>query len=260
MGVSPYGDVEPRPNSKSVDLLAERTLSTSRRLQIASLAAGHLHIRFLEGLSKAERDSVLTAASYRQFSRESVVSSQASPADRLFVLIKGCARYFFITPGGRKVYLLWLVPGELFGGASLLPGPSTYLVNTELTKNSAVLVWNRNTIRTLAMRYPRLYENGLSIANDYLVWYLASHLSLICHNVRQRLAHVLLSLADGIGHKTPRGIQLVVTNEQLANTANATLFTVSRLLSEWQRNGAIAKSRGRVLLRTPELLFRKNHD
>jgi CRP/FNR family transcriptional regulator, nitrogen oxide reductase regulator len=259
MGVSLYRDVEPRP-SNNADLLAETTRSTSLRLQIGLLAAGHLHIRFLAGLSKSERASVLSVASYRQFSRESVVSCQASPADRLFLLIKGSARHFFITTGGRKVYLLWLAPGELFGGASILHEPSSFLVSTEVTKNSAVLVWNRNTIRTLAARYPRLFENGLSIANDYLVWFLASHLSLICHSVRQRLAHVLLTLADGIGHTTARGIQLVVTNEQLANTANTTLFTVSRLLSEWQREGVIAKSRGRVLLRNPELLFRKDED
>ena len=211
--------------------------------------------RFLEGLSEPDRNSILAAASYRQLSRHSVVTKQGEPADRLFLLIKGTARHFFITPEGRNIYLLWLTPGEVFGGMSLLREPSNFLVCTEIVKDSVVLVWNRNVIRNLAGQYPRLLENGLAIAADYLTWYLATHLSLVCHTARQRLAHVLLSLANGIGEKCPDGIQLEITNEQLANTANITLFTASRLLSEWQRRGAVVKGRGKILLRSPQDLF-----
>jgi CRP-like cAMP-binding protein len=41
----------------------------------------------------------------------------------------------------------------------------------------------------------------------------------------------------------------------LANKANITLFTASRLLSEWQRSGAVVKTRGRILLRNLQKLF-----
>jgi CRP-like cAMP-binding protein len=184
-----------------------------------------------------------------------VVTNQGEPAGRLFLIIKGSARYFFITPDGRKIYLLLLAPGEIFGGAALLPEPSLFLVSTEIVKDSSVLVWKRDTIRSLAARYPRLVENLSAIATDYLTWYVASHLGLVCHTARQRLAHVLVSLAKGIGTKCPDGIHLEITNEQLANTANITLFTASRLLSQWQRSGHVVKVRGSILLRHPKLLL-----
>lgn len=220
-----------------------------------SLATAATSKRLFAGLSKEERLSILAAASYRRFSRHSVVTNQGEPARHLFLLIKGSARYFFITPDGRKIFLHWLAPGEIFGGAALLAEPSLFLVSTELVKDSCVLAWERNTIRSLAARSPRLVENGLAIAADYLAWYLASHLGLVCHTARQRLAHVLVSLASGIGSKGPDGITLDITNEQLAGTANITPFTASRLLSEWQRSGAVQKTRGRILLRHPEQLF-----
>ena len=236
-------------------LNAGHTSGAPLRSDFASLIADWSRVRLLEGLSKPDQNSILAAASNRRFSSHSVVTNQEEPADRLFLLIKGAARYFFITPRGRKVYLLWLVPGEIFGGASLLAKPSGFLVSTEIVKDSCVLVWERKTIRSLATRYPRLLENGLAIATDYLTWYLASHLSLLFHTAHQRLAHVLVSLANGIGSRRPNGTQLDITNEQLANTANITLFTASRLLSKWQRDGAVAKSRGRVVLLRPERLF-----
>jgi CRP-like cAMP-binding protein len=65
-------------------------------------------------------------------------------------------------------------------------------------------------------------------------------------------------LASGIGQKVPEGVELDVRNEELANEANISLFTASRLLSAWQREGILEKRRGKVLLRFPDRLFR--HD
>ena len=225
------------------------------RLDVGSLAADSPRVRLLAGLSEEERSSILEAAAFKRFPRHSVVTNQGEPAARLFLIVKGSARYFFITPDGRKLYLLWLTPGEIFGGATLLAEPSLFLVGTEIVKDSCVLVWERDAIRRLTTQYPRLTGNALAIANDYLAWYLASHMGLVCHTARQRLADVLVGLARGIGRQRSDGIQLEVTNEQLANTANITLFTASRLLSEWQRRGAVAKTRGRVVLLCPERLF-----
>ena len=212
--------------------------------------------RLLRGLSGAGRNAVLQSAQHRKYEMNSIVVEQGDSADRCFLLLNGSARHFFITPDGRKVNLLWLVPGDMFGGACLLTEPASFIVSTEVTKESEVLLWERDAIRALVGRYPRLLENGLSIARDYLVWYLATHLSLICHSARERLAHVLVSLARGIGQSRRDGIALEITNEQLANTANVTPFTVSRLLGEWQRNGSILKSRGKIVLCRPEQLFR----
>lgn len=189
-----------------------------------------------------------------RFPSASVVVSQGDSAQRLFLVTTGCARHFFITPGGRKLLLLWLPPGSIFGGSSLLSRPSQYLVGTETVKDTSLLVWQRGTIRNLAASIPQLMENALCIASDYLTWYVAAHVSLTCHNARRRLADVLVSLGHGIGNRVPEGLELEITNEQLACAANVTLFTASRLLSDWQRKGVISKKRGKILLRSPHRL------
>ena len=99
-------------------------------------------------------------------------------------------------------------------------------------------------------------ENALLVAFDYLAAYRAAHASLICNSAPQRLAHVLAHLADGIGQKVPGGIELDVRNEELANEANISPFTTSRLLNAWQREGILIKRRGKVLLRFPGRLLR----
>jgi len=150
---------------------------------------------------------------------------------------------------------LWLGPGDLFGVRTILLDPSSYLCSTETVTESSVLVWDRPMIRGFVERSPRLLENALLTASDYVAWHLASHISLACHTVRHRVAEVLVTLARTIGKETPGGVELQITNEELAHAANITPFTASRLMSKWQRDSALVKRRGKVLLRSPERLL-----
>jgi CRP-like cAMP-binding protein len=118
-----------------------------------------------------------------------------------------------------------------------------------------VLVWDRATIRGLIARNPRLLENALLAASDFLTWHLSSYIALACHTARHRVAQVLVTLARTIGEKTSGGVVLQITNEDLANAANVTPFTASRLMAGWQRDRALVKRRGTILLRSPERLF-----
>jgi CRP-like cAMP-binding protein len=217
-------------------------------------AADQLESRFLEGLTGSERSTVLAAASRRWVQANSVIVRQGDAADYLFLLMKGYARHFYITPQGKKIVLFWLTQGQIFGGAALLATPTEYLMGTEMLRNSLLLVWNRRAIRALAMRIPRLLDNALVVACDYLTWYLAAHTSLVSHSAEQRVAQVLVTLAHGFGHKISGGTCIELTNEQLANAANVTPFTASRILNAWQRRGAVVKTRGRLLIRFPEQL------
>ena len=45
-------------------------------------------------------------------------------------------------------------------------------------------------------------------------------------------------------------LELDVTNEELAACAQITKQTTSRLMSEWQRTGAILRRKGKVIVRS----------
>jgi len=212
--------------------------------------------RLLEGFALPAIEEIVAAATSRSLPAQSVVTNQAELAGHLFLIIKGRARYFYIAENGHKLLLHWLVPGEIFGGAALLPKPAPYIVGTEMVQDGAALVWARRSIRLLTAKYPRLLDNTLPIFGDYLAIYVAAHVALTCRDARRRMAEVLITLARTIGHAKKDGIELDVTNEELANASNVTIFTASRLINEWQRRGAVAKSRRKLLIRSPERLFR----
>ena len=211
--------------------------------------------QFLSGLIPAQRKTILAAAKQRRFLANTVITNQEHPAEHFYLLTKGLARFFVVTGEGRKLLFQWLGPGDLFGGRTVLSSNSSYLFSTETVADSSVLVWDRGTIRDLVERYPRLLENALVTASDFLTWQVSSYVALACYTARRRVAQVLVTLGRTIGQKVPGGIEVRVTNEELANAANVTTFTASRLVSAWQRDYALVKRRGAILLRSPERLF-----
>ncbi len=211
--------------------------------------------QFFEGLAPREREIIFAAAITRKIPANSVITTQGTAADRLYLLLSGCMRMFYTTADGRKILLIWLAPGDVLGGASLIATRRNYIVSSETVKDSELLVWDRATFRGFIEKFPQLLDNALAIAGEYVDWYMTAHVALTCYTARERLGHVLLGLSRAIGEKVPGGTEIDVTNEDLANAANITPYTASRLMSQWQKSRAIIKHRGKVLLRSPERLL-----
>jgi len=230
-------------------------LSHTRAISLTNTAWKDFRSPLVEGFSPSEQEVILSAAALRRYPAKTVVVEQGHTGNQVFLLASGRARHFFITEGGQKIFLNWLVPGDLFGAYAGLFRPIPSLFGAETVKDCSALVWDRATIRSLIARYPRILDNGLSIAGHYLVWFLAAHVALTCHTARQKLAHVLVGLSKGIGQRVPNGFVLDVTNEELAYSANVSRSNVSRFLNQWQRRGILRKSRGNILLRSPQRLF-----
>ncbi len=223
--------------------------------QVATMLSA-LKPKLLEGLSSAEIESISAAATWKQYDANSLITREGEIADRLFLMLVGSARYYTMSPQGTKVIVFWIRPGELIGGASLLPQREEYVMNAEAVRKTYVLEWDRTVVRSLAAASPRLVENALLLAYDYLISYRIRHVALSCHSAPQRVAQILGYLAREMGQKVPQGMALQIKNEELAHEANVTIFTVSRLMGEWQRKGLLTKGRGTVVVRQPEELIR----
>ncbi len=221
----------------------------------AVVLARGLTPRFLEGLTPSECALLFEAATAEAFEPSSLITRQGFPGAVIALLVQGRARFTCTTLAGRKLNLRWIYPGEVCGMAALLAHQRNYLLTAEVVRPSVALVWRRTAIRSFAERCPRLLDNGLLLAFEYIRLYQIAHISATSRTARQRLALVLGAVAEGIGQQVEDGVEVDVRNEDLAHEANVTVFTASRLLNEWQREGLLVKTRGKVLLRSPQALL-----
>lgn len=215
--------------------------------------------KLLEGLTAAERTSLLGSATVRSYRPGALITREGFSSDYLALLVRGLARFHCTTVEGGNVLLRRIHPGDVCGMSALLSEPVDYLLSAEAIKPCLALVWPRPALRAFAVKCPRLLDNGTLLAYEYARWYRVAHISAAGQTARHRLALVLGDLATGIGHKVDEGVEVSVRNEELASEANVTIFTASRLLSEWQRNGVLVKGRGKVILRSTKDLLRLKH-
>jgi CRP-like cAMP-binding protein len=81
--------------------------------------------------------------------------------------------------------------------------------------------------------------------------------------VERRIALTLLRLASQIGKQIQEDgpvVELPLSRQDLAEASGSTMFTVSRTLAEWERQGLIDASRGRVVIRNPHGLVQIAED
>lgn len=213
------------------------------------------HSDLLWGMKPKEIDVILAAARPRRFSAKSVMIHQGDSSDYCLMMWRGRGRYFYLTPTGEKLILLWIKPGEIFGVAALSHRPYPYVASSEAVQDSVVLTWDGPTIVRLGKRFPRLLENVIYLGCTYISWYVAAHSALVSESAQERLANLLVALEPSIGKAASGGIEIDVTNQELADSVNINLYTASRIISEWEKIGAIRKYRGRILLRSPQKLF-----
>ena len=109
--------------------------------------------QLLEGLDPADSRTILAAATTRRLPPHVNIYEQSQLTSSVFSLSTGRARYFTITPDGRKVLLHWLVPGDTLGLAAMLQRPTHYRVSAETVRESSVLVWSRERMQSLIEEY-----------------------------------------------------------------------------------------------------------
>jgi len=208
----------------------------------------------LNGLIPSEIEAVLAAARRQPISANQVIQHEGETAAYLFLLVTGRAAAYQLTHEGSKLFLRWIVPGDAFGLRAIQREDSLLLWTVQAMREGSVLVWDRDSAWALVLRYPRLRENLYTTLMHHNASLMNVLCARACQTAQQRLARMLIESARQLGRAGADGIEFDLTNEQLAEMANVSLFTASRQLSEWERQGILAKSRGKVLLCSPERL------
>jgi CRP-like cAMP-binding protein len=222
---------------------------------VALVAQPEVKATLLDGLSPRERQEVIAAGRPRRFLARQVLQHAGDPAAHLCLLRSGRAQYFVISDHGEKVILHWIMPGDCFGMASFIPERRSFLFGVEMVENGSAITWEAERIRGLAQRIPTLTQNALRIIYDGVVRLLCAYMNLSSRGAAHRLRQTVVDLSYGIGRAGPRGVEIPITNEELASMAHTTPFTASRYLSDWQRRGIIEKKRGSILLRSDHRLI-----
>lgn len=206
------------------------------------------HVDLFDGLSqRALHEVLLSASPVQRFAAEQYLFWQGAPATAIFVLLTGQAHLIVLDRAGHELVVRVIEPGYALGITALIPG-ERYSTSALIVQESHVLGWSGDVLRELANRYPRLWENALRLAIERYADLQQAYQRLAFERVDQRLAKALLSLVRSQPRAEDGALVVREPRKRLAALAVTTIYTVSRLLNEWEQKGIIALRSGDIVL------------
>ncbi|OQY83058.1 MAG: hypothetical protein B6D41_17510 [Chloroflexi bacterium UTCFX4] len=212
-------------------------------------------IPLFHDLTSAHLKLIAQVAQRRHVARDAFFFQQGDTAVALHVLDSGQVRMTQLTSEGEQVILRFIRPGDIFGGASAF-GVKTYPASAEATEDSAALYWNAATMRDLFIRIPQLALNALEHTAETIVQLQDRVRELQTERVERRVARALLRLARQTGKRIENGvlIDMPLSRQDLAEMTGTNLYSVSRILSAWEKQKFIETGRERIVLCVPHQL------
>ncbi len=182
---------------------------------------------------------------------------QGDEARHMYVLTQGRVKLTQVSVDGQQVGMRMVVPPQMFAGVALLNPQKGYPVSAEVMEDSSALAWEGDDLRRLADKYPPLSFGIMNVMRGYIEEMQSRFRELATERVERRVARALLRLTTQTGTKLPSGgIEIFLSRQDLAEMSGTTLFSVSRILSEWERQGLVETGRGRVVILRPHGLVR----
>jgi CRP-like cAMP-binding protein len=216
-------------------------------------ASGGLSERLFQGFAPAEAEKVLAAGMPRVLRRGEVLFREGEPAAALYLVESGRIKLTQLTVEGREVIMRYLAPGDAFAAVALFER-STYPVTARATERTRLRAWPREVLPDLVREHPRVEANLLRIVSSHTREALSRVRELATEPVAQRLARTLLRLGQQIGRHEPDGPVLVerITQQEIAEISGASLYTVSRMMADWQERRIVETGRQRFRIRDPQ--------
>ena len=194
----------------------------------------------------------------RSIEESSFFFFQGDAAEYLYILTSGQVKLMQSNPNGQQVNLRTLYAWQMFGARGAVREAATYPASAQALENSTALAISSKFLHSMLETRPYLSFDLMKLMTSYIQEMQARYRELATERVEQRVANALIRLAgqSGIKSKKEAGIELSFSRQDVAEMTGSTLYTISRLLSDWERQGIIKTGREKIQILKPHDLVR----
>jgi CRP/FNR family transcriptional regulator, nitrogen oxide reductase regulator len=199
------------------------------------------------GISAADCTNILSTSREKHFSRRQTIFCAGDPIQQILLLTSGCVKVMQLGQDGKEAILRINGPGEVLG-LELWSGGS-HCSTAQALRPSSALVWDTTCFEALSERFPILRRNTTRILGERLHELEERFREISTEKAAPRVSSQLVRLLNQVGRRLNGNVEVSLSREELGQLTGTTLFTVSRLLSQWQHRGIVSARRQAVLVR-----------
>lgn len=208
-----------------------------------------------DNLSTTQCEQIIGQGMIRQLQSRSILFHQGQRGTRCYLVTRNQLKLTKLNQEGKEVIIRYVGPGELTA-ATVIMKNSLYPVTATSIHETEVIGWDKPTMLALMRQFPDMAINLLNIILSRLDDVQKRYLEVCTEQVNQRIARSLLRLMRWSGSKRQDGIlvNIPLSRQNIADYSGTTLYTVSRVLSAWEKKGWIKSGREKIIITDPHAL------
>ena len=214
---------------------------------ITQRAASIQRFPLFSGIPLADCVRIVSAAQETYFSRRQTIFFQGDPIQHVILLLSGYAKVTQFGAHGQEVILRLNGPGELVGMLGL-HAKGNHRSSAIAVQVATALKWDAADFDYVSERFPLLRRNTARVLEQRFR-------EISTERVSPRLSSALVRLLTQVGKRVNDVVEIGLSREELAQLIGTTLFTVSRLLSQWESRGIVSARREVVLVKNVQALM-----
>lgn len=186
----------------------------------------------------------------RKYSKGSYLFREGDPIRGIYLVKAGKVQIGKVTPEGRELTLKICGVDQMVGEITVFSGPSKYRLDAKAVEDTECL---KITIEDLEEALQRDQE----LAMAFMRWTgmdqqktQTKFRDLLLHGKKGALYSTLIRLSNSYGLSHPEGvlIDMVLTNQELANFCGMTREVVNRMLSDLKKDGVVSMKDGKLVI------------
>jgi len=209
---------------------------------------GAVHV--LKDIKEDDRNRLAQISIHRSVEEGGFFYMQGDKADYVHILSSGLAKLCKITADGQQANLRTIQPYQIFGAVGAVTTGSLYPACAQALENSSALAIQSNFFHEVIEKSPELSFALMNLMTGYIREMQERFTDIVTTKVEERLGRIIIRLASQSGVKSNDGLylELPFTHQDLAEMIGTTQFSVSRILTSWEKNGIIKIQRKKLLL------------
>jgi len=210
---------------------------------------------FLTGITELQATDILNRGNRIRLKSGEILFRQGDPAHKCFLVLNGRLKLIKLHEEGKEAILRYIGPGEVTAIISVFK-EKEYPATAEIIGATEAVGWDKQTMVQLMLECPPLAMNMLRCAINRLDELQNRYLEICTEQVEQRIARALLRIMKQSGRRAEDGIHIdfPLSRQELADYTGTTIYTVSRILSAWEKKGWIKSRREQIIVCDPHSL------
>lgn len=222
-----------------------------------SVRAAVSTIPLLSSLSSNDRERLANMPVYRSVRSGDAIFLAGDHITKFCIVLSGLFKLTKFSPDGRELILDILGPGEFVGEMALVGGEQT--VDVFAIRDSEIIAIPRHELVPLMHRNREFYDAIFEKICVRLHRLYARSAELLQTQLRERAAAAIISLPEQL-HGGGNSIELPIIQAFLSSYLGTSREAVNKLLRQWEEEGYIRVSRGKITIVDSAALERMHGD